>query len=496
MLAFTLSRVFARLALSNAFSNDELDDTAKRLNSNYSQLRDSVFLSHFFHPFWRCRMSILVERRGCCPAAPPVSKRKVAAFTLVELLVVIAIIGILIALLLPAVQAAREAANRNTCSNQMHQVGIALMNYEDKRKAFPPCSSNYDLTADQAGNNAATTNAANVAPGSAPSAGAGYSWICEILPEIEEQTLFQTISNNSNKFTVSAFNAAIVNGPAGAAQPHCATVQLKAFICPSFAGDPIIDTSGRVTGSAATGAVETGQVPTNYNPGVGSLNGGQGIAISNYNAMLGTHLDSVGPASGGFVLKSASLPTSNNGGMKFRANSGGPFDIGVKLAGLTDGASKTPLACETRERRVSSWYDGTFSWVVGARHSNPAAGSTATQGANYTTTTTVNGQPLRGRVSVGTDGTPSTGGVGLNYGPSSASPTAICMPAGACADPDLSTSTGGVGRLWGPSSNHAGGIVNHVYGDAHVEGINDGIDPNVYLWIITRNGGEPLPATS
>jgi len=351
------------------------------------------------------------------------------------------------------------------------------------------------LTPDQAGNNAATTGAANVAPGSAPSAGAGYSWIVMILPEIEEQTLFQTISNNSNKFTISAFNNAIVNGPAGTAQPHCATVQFKAFLCPSFAGDPSIDTSARVTGNAATGAVETGTVPTTYNPGVGSLNGGQGIAITNYNAMLGTHLDLIGPAAGGFPVKSASLPTSNNGGMRFRPNTGGPFDIGTKLASLTDGASKTPLACETRERRLASWYDGTFNWVVGARHSNPQAGTTAVGGANYTTIAVVSGQPLRGRVSVGNDGTPSTGGAALNYGPSSASPTAICLPAGACADPDLNTSTGGVGRLWGPSSNHAGGIVNHVFGDAHVEGINDGIDPNVYLWIITRNGGEPLPPT-
>src|SRR5262249_54321239 len=160
---------------------------------------------------------------------------------------------------------------------------------------------------------------------------AGFSWIVMILPEIEEQTLFQTISNNSNKFTVAAFNAAIINGPAGAAQPHCATVQLKAFICPSFAGDPIIDVSPRVTGSAATGQVETGLVPTTYNPGVGLTAGGQGIAITNYNALLGTHLDSVTGPSGSFPLKSASLPTSNNGGMKFRANTGGPFDIGTKL---------------------------------------------------------------------------------------------------------------------------------------------------------------------
>src|SRR5271157_1472687 len=91
------------------------------------------------------------------------------AFTLVELLVVIAIIGILIGLMLPAIQAARERSRRLQCSNNLKQVGLSLIAYHDSYQQFPP------------GYRSQTGNG-----GLADDKGPGWGWAAFILPFMEE----------------------------------------------------------------------------------------------------------------------------------------------------------------------------------------------------------------------------------------------------------------------------------------------------------------------
>ena len=101
------------------------------------------------------------------------------AFTLVELLVVIAIIGILVALLLPAIQAAREAARRSQCQNNVKQLTLALLNYHDTNKEFPP-SVRFA---------AAQANAPEMATTHQP------NWVMDVLPFFEEQSLLDSFDS-------------------------------------------------------------------------------------------------------------------------------------------------------------------------------------------------------------------------------------------------------------------------------------------------------------
>lgn len=126
-------------------------------------------------------------------------------FTLIELLVVIAIIAILIAILLPAVQAAREAARRSTCNNNCKQIGLALHNYHDAHKKFPP---GYVPFVGSSGD---------------PETQVGWGWQAKLLPFVEFADMYDELKPYFNNTTLSGTAASI----------SLLEIEIPAFRCPS-----------------------------------------------------------------------------------------------------------------------------------------------------------------------------------------------------------------------------------------------------------------------
>jgi prepilin-type N-terminal cleavage/methylation domain-containing protein/prepilin-type processing-associated H-X9-DG protein len=166
------------------------------------------------------------------------SRSKLSGFTLVELLVVIAIIGILIALLLPAVQMAREAARRSQCSNNLKQVGVALHNYNDSFHCFPPAWVRSTVGNQYAGD---------------PATGDDFSqwgWGALILPYMEQEPFHQSIDVGP---TPLPFALTI---PASLSMMR---LPIDTYRCPSDVGPPVqegfrdlLDTGGQSVYTAVT----------------------------------------------------------------------------------------------------------------------------------------------------------------------------------------------------------------------------------------------------
>jgi prepilin-type N-terminal cleavage/methylation domain-containing protein/prepilin-type processing-associated H-X9-DG protein len=159
--------------------------------------------------------------------------RRRSGFTLIELLVVISVIAVLIALLLPAVQSAREAARRMQCVNNLKQIGLAMHNYYEARNALPGADMVFNVTE--------------------------LSALAQVLPFLEQSPVYNTINfafsyqdpnNNTAMMTV-------ING----------------FICPSDLPDPIPSLGGQTNYMANMGSGIVWQAPIGPNTGMPAPNG-------------------------------------------------------------------------------------------------------------------------------------------------------------------------------------------------------------------------------
>jgi len=241
------------------------------------------------------------------------NKRSKAAFTLVELLVVIAIIGILVALLLPAVQAAREAARRTQCKNNLKQIGLASLNFESTHGNMPGGGWGFFWVGD-------------------PDRGVGPKqpggWVFQISPFIEEAAAAQA-------------GAGISGGIMGPVTPkkqaigQAMGVPLKSFYCPSrrpIQSYPSLDPSGKEN-----------QPPRNAVAPEGGL-----YAKTDYAANGGGGFD--GRGQGPEAICYLSYPncegwSTDIGGSQFFDGVVG-YREGAPLRKITDGTSNTLLAAE------------------------------------------------------------------------------------------------------------------------------------------------------
>jgi prepilin-type N-terminal cleavage/methylation domain-containing protein len=362
-----------------------------------------------------------------------IARRRRRGFTLVELLVVITIIGILIGLILPAVQTAREAANRMSCSAKLSQLGKALMMYEGKNGRFPPSS----LYAKYEGS---TTPAET------------WSWLVLLLPDLDANPMYQQLRVNGGEPWQEP------QGSTGGGTPraNAARTPMSIFVCPSYKGPQLTPSMPLLKGVK------------------GNTTGTMIGSITNYKAM------------GGSTKESLSFKIITTGQPPYGTQTYNPHPDGAMYPGLasdgarqaefSDGTTHTIMACETIEQTYARWMVGSEATLAGL----PSSSDPAHANAQITLNTTYNfyaPQGFNGKFDA--DGAiPSNVKTYVGYD--------YALPqteTGNLYDPTNKVH-------YGPSSMH-GGIVNHLFADGAVHPIKANIDVALYFFLITKNNGDP-----
>jgi prepilin-type N-terminal cleavage/methylation domain-containing protein len=253
-------------------------------------------------------------------------RNSAAGFTLVELLVVIAIIGILVALLLPAIQAARAAARRTQCQNSVKNVGLAVLNFESSKKILP-IGMSFDAKKYR-------TKVNNQL------AEYGPNWIIRVLPYLEEQATYDYFDL---KLPINAMGST----PGEVRNREARGKVIPVLLCPSDSYNKV-HYAGKVTPHGDNWA------RGNYAGNLGALFiGGGGCGVKPGEAYGSC---TSGPDENG------ALPADDGWRSDLRRGVMGP-NISIRLARITDGTSKTILIGEVRAGITDK--DSRGVWAMG-----------------------------------------------------------------------------------------------------------------------------------